>query len=59
MAKVNQWWSRMHNATKFRPSKYDVIWRLWKGMRVPAVMYADNVLNWTEQGLDKLEVPGN
>ena len=49
----------MHSAAKFRANKYDVVRCLWKGMGVPAVMYAANVLNWTQQDFDKLEVAQN
>ena len=59
VAKVNQWWGRMHSAAKFRANKYDVVRCLWKGMGVPAVVHAANVLNWTQQDFDKLEVAQN
>ena len=59
VAKVNQWWGRKHSAAKFRANKYDVVRCLWKGMGVPAVMYAANVLNWTQQDFNKLEVAQN
>ena len=56
---MNQCWSSMHNAAKFRAHKYDVVWRFWKAVGVPAVIFAANVLNWTEQGFNKLEFGQN
>ena len=59
VAKANQWWGRLGSAAKFRANKYDVVRCLWKGVGVPAVMYATGVLNWTERDFDKLEVVQN
>ena len=57
--KANQWYGRLASIAKYRANKYVVLRELWKGMKVPSIMYGMNVLCWTESELQKLDVIQN
>ena len=42
-----------------RASKYDVLWEVRKSVAVPTIMYGMDVIPWTDNELEKLEVGQN
>ena len=57
--KAQQWYGQLYSATKFRHNKYEIVRELWKGVTVPGILYAMNVLPWILDEIQKLEVIQN
>ena len=56
---AENWVGIIRNTASFRVNTYEVIRELWKGLAVPEIMFGMEIIPWTKNDIDKLEVIQN